>query len=251
MGSVWLAEDLLLGRDVALKELGYRFADSDSDERWARALVEAKAMARVIHPALVPIHDAFMAEEVAWIVMGYIKGRSLDAIVRVQPLDERAVASIGLPILGALRAAHAAQVLHRDVKPANILVADDDSVFLVDFGIAKIGEEAQLTHTGQVLGTPMFLAPELIQGEPSGPASDLWSLGVTLFCALEGYSPFGRNGVEATMVAILQDDPPWPTNEGKLAPAITQLLHKDPARRMGAQELADVLQGIVDDRWHA
>jgi hypothetical protein len=247
MGSVWLAEDLLLGRDVALKELGHHFAGGDSDERWARALVEAKAMARVIHPALVPIHDAFMADEVAWIVMGYIKGRSLDAIIRVQPLDEQTAASIGLPILGALRAVHAAQVMHRDVKPANILVSDNDSVFLVDFGIAKIGGEEQLTRTGQLLGTPMFLAPELIQGEPPGPASDLWSLGVTLFCALEGYSPFRRDDVQATLVAILRDDPPCPTNEGKLAAAITRLLHKDPAQRMGAQELADVLQGILRD----
>jgi serine/threonine protein kinase len=253
MGSVWLAEDQWLERTVALKELVQHDYGADLEERRTRALREARAMARVRHPAIVSIHDVFFEGDDPWIVMEYISGRSLDAIIkeanhREQLLDEQAIAAIGLPVLRGLCAAHRASVLHRDVKPANILVGNDDSIFLVDFGIAKITGEASITGTRQVLGTPEFLAPERLRGEEAGPAADLWSLGITLFYALEGYSPFMRQGGavhEATMWAILHENPPPPARPGRLANVVLRLLHKDPAKRASVRELADVLRSIV------
>jgi hypothetical protein len=253
MGSVWLAEDRWLQRTVALKQLVPHVGGSDLEERRARALREARAMARVRHPAIVSIIDIFFDGGDPWIVMEYISGRSLNAIIKSanrkgQPLDEQVIAAIGLPVLGGLCAAHQVSVVHRDVKPDNILVADDESIFLVDFGIAKITGDVPLTSTRTVMGTAEFLAPERIRGEEAGPAADLWSLGVTLFYALEGYSPFLRDGgscLEATMWAILNENPPLPVRQGRLADAALRLLDKDPASRPGAAELADVLQSIA------
>lgn len=249
MGSVWLAEDQLLKRTVALKELLQHLGTNDLDERRTRALAEARAMARVNHPAIVPIHDVFLVGEDPWIVMEYIKGRSLQDIIRDHPLDDRAIAEIGLPVLHGLCATHSADVVHRDVKPTNILVADDKSVFLVDFGIAKIAGDIQLTGNGRMVGTTEFMAPERILGRTARPTSDMWSLGVTLFCALEGYSPFLRRrdgGQEAIIWAILNDDPPRPKRQGRLAEVVLQLLHKDPTQRADAAQLAEVLQAIHD-----
>jgi flagellar motility protein MotE (MotC chaperone) len=256
MGSVWLAEDRWLQRAVALKQLVQHAGGADLDERGARALREARAMARVRHPAIVNILDIFFDDGDPWIVMEYICGRSLDAIIKSanregRPLDEQMIAAIGLPVLGGLCAAHRASVVHRDVKPANILVADDESIFLVDFGIARIAGDVPLTGIRTVMGTTEFLAPERLRGEEAGPAADLWSLGVTLFYALEGYSPFLRKGgsdYEATMWAILREDPPAPARQGRLAGAVLRLLDKDPATRATAGELADVLQVIVAER---
>jgi eukaryotic-like serine/threonine-protein kinase len=254
MGSVWLAEDRWLQRTVALKQLVEHAGGADLDEHRARALQEARAMARVRHPAIVSILDVFFDGEDPWIVMEYISGRSLDAIIRGanragRLLDEQEIAAIGLPVLGGLCAAHRASVVHRDVKPANILVADDESVFLVDFGIAKISGAVSLTSTRTVMGTAEFLAPERIRGEEAGPAADLWSLGITLFYALEGYSPFLRGGScpEATMWAILREDPPPPARRGRLADVVLRLLDKDPVARAGADELADALRSITSE----
>lgn len=253
MGSVWLAEDRWLQRLVALKQLVQHAGGADLDERRARALREARAMARVRHPAIVSIIDIFFEGGDPWIVMDYICGRSLDVIIESasrsgQPLEEQVIAAIGLPVLRGLGAAHQASVVHRDVKPANILVADDKSIFLVDFGIAKMAGDMPLTSTRTVMGTAEFLAPERIRGEEAGPAADLWSLGVTLFHALEGYSPF-RSGdgscPEATMWAILHEDPPRPVRAGRLADVVLRLLDKDPAARADASELSDVLQSIT------
>ncbi len=253
MGSVWLAEDRRLERTVALKELIQHADGTDLDERRTRALREARAMARVRHPTIVSIHDIFFDDGDPWIVMEYINGRSLDSIIKganrdERPLTEQAIARMGLPVLHGLCAAHRASVVHRDVKPANILVADDESIFLVDFGIAKITGDASLTGMRKVLGTTEFLAPERLQGAEAGPAADLWSLGVTLFYALEGYSPFLRGGewtLDATMWAILRDNPPRPVRQGPLANVILRLLDKNPERRADGDDLADVLQSIA------
>jgi Protein kinase domain/MgtE intracellular N domain len=250
MGSVWLAEDQLLERAVALKELVQHVGAADLGERRARAVREARAMARVKHPAIVRIHDVFFADSDPWIVMDYIRGRSLATIIRDHPLDERAIAGIGLPVLRGLGAAHSASVLHRDVKPANIVVADDGSIFLVDFGIAKIIGDMTITSQSTLLGTPEFLAPERISGRPVGSAADLWSLSVTFFCALEGYSPFLRRSerpAEATMMAILHEPLPRLATTGRLAGIMPRLLEKDLAKRAGAGELARVLQSILDE----
>lgn len=253
MGSVWLAEDDWLERTVALKQLIQHVEGTDLNERRARALQEARAMARIRHPAIVSIHDVFFDKGDPWIVMEYIGGRSLDTIIKEanragRQLEEPAIASIGLPVARGLSAAHRADVVHRDVKPANILVADDESIFLVDFGIARITGDVSLTGKHTVLGTMEFLAPERLRGEAAWAAADLWSLGVTLFYALEGYSPFAPDGGTAhheVLSAILRGRPPAPVRQGPLADVILRLLDKDPATRAGADELADVLQPIA------
>jgi protein kinase-like protein/MgtE-like protein len=252
MGSVWLAEDRQLERLVAVKQLMHHTDDENRDERRQRALREAVAMARVRHPSIVGIHDVLDVDGDPWIVMEYIEGRSLDVIIGAtykagRRLEESAIASIGLPVLRGLSAAHEARVVHRDVKPANIVVADDDSVFLVDFGIAKIAGDRSLTGQQKVMGTLEFLAPERLTNEEVGAAADMWSLGVTLFYALEGYSPFRPNGEMspgAIVSAILSADPPRPLRAGRLADVILRLLRKDPAERAGTAELTTVLESI-------
>lgn len=249
MGSVWLAEDQLLERSVALKML-IPYIGVSSQEQRTRALLEARAMARVRHAAIVPIHDVVFSEDDPWIVMEFISGRSLYDISHNHPIDERTIAKIMLPVARGLSAVHRAGVIHRDIKPSNILVTDDDSsVYLVDFGIAKIAGHEPLTGQRTVLGTLEFLAPERISGDRAGPASDLWSLGATIFHAMEGHPPFARHedrSMEATLMAILVDDPPALTKKGKLAEVVLQLLRKDPALRPDEADVAIVLQEILD-----
>lgn len=253
MGSVWLAEDKLLERAVALKELAPDFNTDRLKESRARALVEARALARVKHPAIVRIHDVFFVGDDPWIVMEYINGRGLDVIMSRYNLDDRAVALIALRVIDGLGAVHGVNVVHRDVKPTNILVGgddaiSDDAIFLVDFGIAKIVGDSPLTGQAKVLGTRDYIAPERFLGREVGPAADFWSLGVTMFHALEGYSPFlrkGERGEEATMAAILNEDPPRPTKSGMLADVILRLLDKEPARRPKAPELETILRSVL------
>jgi serine/threonine protein kinase/flagellar motility protein MotE (MotC chaperone) len=248
MGSVWLAEDTLLERSVALKELVQHAGTSNLPERRTRALQEARAMARVRHPAIVPIHDVFFIADDPWIVMEYISGRSLHDLIKDQSLDERAIARIGLHVLHGLIAVHRVGVLHRDVKPTNILVANDGSIFLVDFGIARIAGDASLTGQA-IVGTLDFLAPERFKPRfKVGPAADIWALGVTFYYALEGYSPFWRDsdrGWEATMIAILKDAPRPLSKGGELADVTLRMLHKDPDRRADAHDVLSVLEHIV------
>jgi Protein kinase domain/MgtE intracellular N domain len=250
MGSVWLAEDTLLERSVALKELVQNPLASNLAERRLRVGQEARAMARVRHQAIVPIHDVFFIDDDPWIVMEYISGRSLDDLIKGQPLDERSIARIGLHVLRGLIAVHKVGVVHRDVKPANILVADDDSIFLVDFGIARIAGDESLTGQA-IVGTPEYVAPERFkQGYPIGPPADIWSLGVTFYYALEGCSPFRRDserGWEATMMAILKEAPRSPSRGGRLADITLRMLEKDPALRADAQRILAVLEQIVGE----
>jgi eukaryotic-like serine/threonine-protein kinase len=248
MGSVHLAHDTLLDRSVALKELISRGGATDLGDRRMRAVQEARAMARVRHPTIVPIHDVFFIDDDPWIVMEYINGRSLhDIIKEEETLDERFIARIGLQVLRGLMAVHRAGVVHRDVKPANILVADE-SVFLVDFGIARIAGDPTLTRQS-IVGTPDFLAPERFKpGYKVGPPADIWALGVTLYYALEGYSPFWRDSErswEATMIAIINENPQPPTRNGRLADISLRMLHKDPNRRADAGQVLTVLEQIV------
>jgi eukaryotic-like serine/threonine-protein kinase len=251
MGSVWRAEDLQLKRLVALKELLKRPDSADLTERRERALSEARALAKVKHRAIVPIHDVFLVGKDPWIVMEYIQGRSLDEIIKDQPLTEQEIARIALPVLRGLGAVHRAGIFHRDVKPANILVSDDDSVYLVDFGIAKIAGDVSITEKPQFIGTLEYMAPERIANRPASAASDLWSLGVTLFCALERRSPFLRTGDairEATMYAILYEQPPRPSRPGRLADITLRLLCKQIDGRATAAQLEGALQAILDGR---
>jgi serine/threonine protein kinase len=249
MGSVWLAEDQLLERRVALKELLPHTRILSLRESRARALVEARAMARVRHRAIVRIHDIFFIDNDPWIVMEYISGRSLAEMIRDERLDERTIAAIGLTVAEGLRAVHAARIVHRDVKPANILADADGSVFLVDFGIAKIAGDTALTGQTKILGTTEFMAPERLLGHPAQPSSDLWSLGVTLYCALERQAPFagkdGQRSPEATIAAILNDKPAQPLRAGPLADVVLLLLAKSPPERPDAKAVIGILDSIL------
>jgi serine/threonine protein kinase len=249
MGSVWLAEDIRLERPVALKELSQTSGgDAARNELRQRVLQEARALARVPHPAIVPIHDIFFVGDDPWIVMEYISGRSLADVIARGPLDELSIAKIGLQVLRGLIAVHGADIVHRDVKPANIVVADDGSVSLVDFGIAKIVGDPSLTAYATFMGTVEYMSPErLTPGARVGPPADIWALGVTCFHALEGYSPFRQHSEldqDAIMLAITQETPKL-TRHGPLGDLTLRMLVKDPQERAKAGEVLQRLEQIV------
>ncbi|MGH3252263.1 MAG: protein kinase domain-containing protein [Trebonia sp.] len=249
MGDVWLAHDSWLKREVALKQLITSNDDTaDLARRRRRVLHEARALAKVKHPAIVPIHDFFLVKRDPWIVMEYIKGEPLDKIIGRERLSERLVARIGLRVLNGLVAAHNEGIVHRDVKPGNILVTADGAVFLIDFGIARSASDPSLTGGLSILGTLEYLAPERLEaGAEAGPPSDIWSLGVTLFHALEGYSPFrhGQPDTQSIMTAILRDTP-TPARRCPLADITLRMLDKDPARRAAAPEVRRVLERVAN-----
>ncbi|MGI5161679.1 protein kinase domain-containing protein [Microbispora sp. CA-102843] len=245
MGMVWLAADRLIGRRVALKEIMLWPNGEDLAIQRERALREVRAAARIEHPSVVRVYDVFEEEGSPWIVMAYVEGGSLEARITDEVLPEREIAALGRDVLAGLTAAHAAEVLHRDVKPANILLGRNGGVFLVDFGIAQISGESRLTSRTSILGTPEFMAPERVNGLEASAASDLWSLGVTFFCALEGYSPFRRGSYPATLYAITGESAPRPRRSGPMADAIAGLLVKNPARRTTAAELDRRLRAIL------
>lgn len=252
MGSVWEAHDKVLERTVAVKELISGFdSTEDIETRRKRVRREALALAKVEHPAIVTIHDLIYAKSgrAPWIVMGYAHGRSLDKIIREDPpLSERKIAHIGLAVLDGLMACHRCSVYHRDVKPANIVVGgeagSEERVRLVDFGIARIAGEEPITAQTKVLGTPQFLAPELLNGKRAGPATDLWALAVTLYYALDGQAPFQAETIEAMFAAIATRNPPEPRG-GLLADLVIQMLRKRVAERPDAGRVADALRHIA------
>ncbi|QTA34205.1 Serine/threonine-protein kinase PknD [Streptomyces sp. CA-256286] len=195
MGKVWRAHDEVLHRTVAVKELtaGLYVAEADRLVLHARTQKEARAAARITHPGVVTVHDVIEYDKRPWIVMQYVDGPSLaDQAKESGEIAPREAARIGLHVLSALRAAHGAGVLHRDVKPGNVLLARDGQVLLTDFGIAAIEGDSTITRTGELVGSIDYLAPERVRGGDPGPASDLWSLGATLYTAVEGRSPFRR-----------------------------------------------------------
>jgi serine/threonine protein kinase len=249
MGSVWKAFDSDLERTVAVKELvPERYDVEDQQIRRERARREALALAKVEHPAVVSIHDLIYVGQTKdpWIVMAYVSGRSLDKMIRESPeLEEHRVAAIGLAVLQGLVACHERGVYHRDVKPANIVLAEDSSVRLVDFGIARILGQRALTEKSKILGTPEYLAPELLNEQQASPSSDLWALGVTLYAALEGRSPFRAETLSATIAAILNRNPPEPRSRGPLAALVLQMLRKRPAARPEAATVAAVLRSVA------
>lgn len=246
--SVWLAEDTFLLRAVAVKELTLRSSHENLTADHSRALNEARAWGRVRHPAVCPVYDAISAGDDLWLITEYVKGRSLDDVIKDGPLDEHAVAAIALPVVRGLRAAHRAGVVHRDVKPANIILADDQAVFLVDVGLADTARYPSGDRR-DVRGLE-FCAPELVLDGRAGPPADLWSLGATLFNALEGYSPFARyrGSQEAIRAAILGDDPPQLAHGGRLADLILRILRKDPSARPDGAEIEHVLESIAGER---
>ncbi|MFD3549091.1 serine/threonine-protein kinase [Streptomyces sp. NPDC058655] len=251
MGKVWRAHDELLHRSVAVKELtaGLYVAQADRDVLHARTQKEARAAARIQHPAVVTVHDVLEHDDRPWIVMEYIDGPSLaEAAKAAGRIEPREAARIGLHVLGALRAAHAVGVLHRDVKPGNVLLAKDGRVLLTDFGIAAIEGDSSITRTGEIVGSIDYLAPERVTGGAPDPASDLWSLGATLYTAVEARSPFRRTSPISSLQAVVNDEPPPQRQSGALGPVITALLRKDPAERPSAMEAERMLMEAMEGR---
>ncbi|WP_420168025.1 protein kinase domain-containing protein [Streptomyces violaceoruber] len=251
MGKVWRAHDEVLHRTVAVKELtaGLYVAEADRLVLHARTQKEARAAARITHPGVVTVHDVIEYDQRPWIVMQYVDGPSLaDAAKESGEIAPREAARIGLHVLSALRAAHSAGVLHRDVKPGNVLLARDGQVLLTDFGIAAIEGDSTITRTGELVGSIDYLAPERVRGGDPGPASDLWSLGATLYTAVEGTSPFRRTSPISTMQAVVTDEPPAPVNAGPLGPVITALLRKDPDDRPTAAQTEQMLLDAMEGR---
>jgi hypothetical protein len=240
MGRVWLAEDEILHRDVAVKEIilpPELIADDDSDAVRRRTIREARASARLSHPNVVRIYDVIEAGERPWIVMEYVPSRSLQQVIDEDgPLEPRRAAAIGLEVLAALDAAHRADVRHRDVKPANVLLADDGRVLLTDFGIAAFEGDDFVTGSGMVLGSPDYISPERARDGTAVPASDLWSLGATLYAAVEGRPPFKRPSSVETLTALAAAAPDPPQRAGALRPVLDGLLRKDPAARTDVAE---------------
>ncbi|MFJ2670281.1 serine/threonine-protein kinase [Streptomyces sp. NPDC087525] len=251
MGKVWRAHDEVLHRVVAIKELtaGRYVSEADRAVLHQRTQKEARAAARISHPGVVTVHDVLEHDGRPWIVMQYVDGPSLaDAAKESGRMDYREAARIGLAVLDALRAAHAAGVLHRDVKPGNVLLARDGRVLLTDFGIAAIEGDSTITRTGELVGSIDYLAPERVRGGDPGPASDLWSLGVTLYLAVQGVSPFRRGSPLSTMQAVVTDEPDHPDQAGPLAPVIAALLRKDPDGRPDAEQSERMLREVARGR---
>ncbi|KOG31544.1 serine/threonine-protein kinase [Streptomyces resistomycificus] len=245
MGTVWRAKDETVDREVAVKEprVPDHLPDRERANAFERMRREARAAARLDHPAVVNVHDVAVVDGQPWIVMELVQGRSMGDALQEGTLGARDAARIGLEVLGALEAAHAAGILHRDVKPDNVLLGRYDRVVLTDFGIAQIEGETNLTDTGGFVGSPEYIAPERVLGQRPGPASDLWSLGVVLYAATEGVSPFRRSNTPATLQSVLNATPAPPAAaQGPLAQAINGLLQKDPARRPNAAQVRDLLE---------
>jgi hypothetical protein len=245
MGVVWRARDQLLDRDVAVKEVVIS-ALIGADERrnaYQRTLREARTAARLSHRGVVAVYDVAEEDGRPWIVMELVPSQSLDQVLTVEGrLPPARAGRIGQQLLSALAAAHSAGVLHRDVKPSNVLIANnrigdgwEERAVLTDFGIAQFEGDPRLTQTGMVMGSPGFTAPERIRGSDATPASDLWSLGATLYAGLEGRGPYeNRGGAITTMSAIINEDAPVAPHAGGLTPVIAALLRRDPARRPSA-----------------
>ncbi|MCX4989000.1 serine/threonine-protein kinase [Streptomyces sp. NBC_00568] len=245
MGTVWRAKDETVDREVAVKEprVPDHLPERERANAYERMRREARAAARLDHPAVVSVHDVAVVDGQPWIVMELVRGRSLGDALQEGTLGVREAARVGLEVLGALEAAHAAGILHRDVKPDNVLLGRHDRVVLTDFGIAQIEGETSLTDTGGFVGSPEYIAPERVLGQRPGPASDLWSLGVVLYTATEGVSPFRRSNTPATLQSVLNSTPAASGSVGgPLAEVINGLLSKEPSHRPAAAEVRRLLE---------
>jgi serine/threonine protein kinase len=250
MATVWRARDELLGRQVAVKKLHPQpHLDADElDTLFERARREARSAARINHPNVVVVHDVVDDEGLPVIVMEYVPSTTLADLIKTHgPVPPEEAARIGRRVLAALRAAHRAEILHRDVKPANVLLAEDGRVVLTDFGIAQAAEASALTRTGQLVGSVDFMAPERLVGAKPGPEADLWALGATLFQAVDGRSPFLRDTVTETMYAIAMEPPPEVRDAGTLTPLIQGLLIGNPADRISADDAERLLRTAATD----
>jgi len=248
MGVVWQARDEQLSRDVAVKEIIWPpyLTDEEKQAACRRASREAQMAARLNHRNVIRVFDIVEEDGCPWIVMELLPHRSLRDLVHDEgPLTPAQAARVGLGILAALRAAHAEGIIHRDVKPANILIGPDDRVVLTDFGIACAADNPTLTTASVLIGSPSYIAPERARGRHSGPPADMWGLGASLYAAVEGRPPFERDGALASLTAVIMDELEPADRAGPLWPVISGLLRKDPAERLDAAETERMLDGAL------
>ena len=251
MGRVWKARDEVLHRDVAIKELvpPPGLTPEERREMRERSLREARAIARLNNVNVVRIFDVLRTDGDPWIVMEYVASKSLqDTIAEDGPVSVAKAVEIGLGVLNALKAAHKAGIMHRDVKPGNVLLGEDGRVVLTDFGLATIPGDPNVTRTGMVLGSPAYISPERARDGTAGPEADLWSLGATLYAAVEGKSPYARPSAIATLAALATEPMPPPRNAGPLKPVLQGLLRKDPDERITAEVAERMLRKAAGRR---
>jgi eukaryotic-like serine/threonine-protein kinase len=247
MGTVWLARDEKLQRDVAVKQVGLLPGESVTDS--ARALREARSSAALGHRNVVTVFDVVEERGAIWLVMEYVPSRSLAEMVAQEgPLDPAVVADIGAQVADGLAAAHALGVMHRDVKPGNVLVREDGLAKISDFGIARSAGDPALTQSGLLTGTPSYFSPELARGAPPTPASDVWALGATLYAAVEGRPPYPPR---ANPIALLHDiadrQPPAPRRAAYLEPVLLRLMDRDPGSRWSMTDAAHALRRLAEE----
>ena len=248
VGQVWEAEDTVLGRAAAIKEVALpdRLTETEREGVRARVMREARAAARLNHPRSVTVFDVIEEDGRLWLVMELVDGETLaERVQRSGPMSPAEAAEVGLQVLDALEHAHAEGVVHRDVKPSNVLVLPEGAVKLTDFGIASLADDARITSTGMVLGSPSYMAPEQATDAGATPATDLWGLGAALYFAVEGVGPFDRGEPLPTMHAVVHEDARPPTRAGALAGTIDALLAKDPLTRPSVEETRQLLQGVA------
>src|SRR3954451_5434459 len=244
MGTVWLCRDERLERDVAVKQIGTLPGETAPD--LARAMREARSSAALNHPHVVSIYDVVEEGGHIWLVMEYVASRTLAQVIRQDgPLSPEATVEIGVQIAEALLAAHAAGTIHRDVKPGNILGSSEGVAKISDFGIARAHDQSQLTRSGQVIGTPMYFAPELARGERPSPAADVWALGATLYAAVEGHPPYEHQPGHLALLATIASTPPMQTRRaGFLKEPIERMLDPDPVSRWSMADAAHLLERL-------
>ena len=250
MGVVWRGTDELLNRPVAVKELltvASSTNPAEVEESRQRLQREGRIGARLQHAHVISMFDVVIHEDRPWLVMEYLPSDSLATVVRAKgPLLPVQVAAIGRDVADGLAAAHAAGVVHRDVKPGNVLIGTDGRVKLTDFGVARAVDDVQLTRTGLIAGTPAFLAPEIAQGRTPTAASDVFALGATLYAAVEGVPPFGLDdNAYALLHKVATEAPNPPQHAGPLTPVLMRLLAVDPAARPSAAQARDLLATVA------
>ncbi|MEU9344788.1 serine/threonine-protein kinase [Streptomyces sp. NPDC048278] len=250
MGTVWRAEDETLGRTVAVKELRFPSNIDEEEKRRliTRTLREAKAIARIRNNSAVTVFDVVEEDDRPWIVMELVEGKSLAEVIREDGLLEpKRAAEVGLAVLDVLRSAHREGILHRDVKPSNVLISEGDGrVVLTDFGIAQVEGDPSITSTGMLVGAPSYISPERARGHKPGPAADLWSLGGLLYAAVEGAPPYDKGSAIATLTAVMTEQLEEPKNAGPLKDVIYGLLTKDPAKRLDDAGARAMLNAVIN-----
>lgn len=255
MGAVWRATDQLLNRVVAVKQIllnpGVPGFDAQAyEEAKQRILREGRLAARLQHAHTVAVFDVVEHDDAPWLVMEYLPSRTLGALLDADgPLEPKRAAEIGVQIADGLAAAHAAGIVHRDIKPGNVLIGTEGEVKITDFGVSRAADDVQLTRTGMIAGTPAFLAPEVARGRTPTPASDVFALGSTLYAAVEGTPPFGLDdNAFALLYAVGEGKVEPPKNAGPLTESLMRMLRKKPEERPSADEVREELEAVLAGR---